>query len=320
MCRCSPGSEASISRLSGRDSRRSRKSSETRTASACLSDTGRTCQGVPTFETSPIEISAQLGLFPADSPASRSALPGSVGARMMTATSGRRCLESYERLHPDGSWQKTFLASCLLTEAWSSRLCYLTWSLRATKHSRWYVQLRARVPRTYDSECSSSAEPGMKPTPRASDGPEKSSHGRTWSTMDFNLHSYVKMWPTPRASDNDQGYRGDESSWKGQMRGETLHNAVKRMLPTPTAGMADRGDRGDLNTVVKGYESPSGHTSDKMLPTPAARDWKSGTGADHGKHAPPLSSAIGGSLNPEWVEWLQGFPIGWTDCEPSETP
>lgn len=22
----------------------------------------------------------------------------------------------------------------------------------------------------------------------------------------------------------------------------------------------------------------------------------------------------GGQLNPEWVEWLMGFPIGWTDC------
>jgi hypothetical protein len=29
---------------------------------------------------------------------------------------------------------------------------------------------------------------------------------------------------------------------------------------------------------------------------------------------------IGGSLNPEWVEWLQGFPIGWTDLGHSETP
>ena len=27
-----------------------------------------------------------------------------------------------------------------------------------------------------------------------------------------------------------------------------------------------------------------------------------------------------GSLNPTWVEWLMGFPIGWTDCEHSETP
>ena len=23
----------------------------------------------------------------------------------------------------------------------------------------------------------------------------------------------------------------------------------------------------------------------------------------------------GGKLNQEWVEWLQGFPIGWTDCD-----
>lgn len=27
-----------------------------------------------------------------------------------------------------------------------------------------------------------------------------------------------------------------------------------------------------------------------------------------------------GSLNPEWVEWLMGFPAGWTDLKPSETP
>ena len=28
---------------------------------------------------------------------------------------------------------------------------------------------------------------------------------------------------------------------------------------------------------------------------------------------------IGGKLNPDWVEWLMGFPIGWTDCGASET-
>jgi len=26
-------------------------------------------------------------------------------------------------------------------------------------------------------------------------------------------------------------------------------------------------------------------------------------------------SAIGGKVNPAWVEWLMGFPPGWTDCE-----
>lgn len=27
-----------------------------------------------------------------------------------------------------------------------------------------------------------------------------------------------------------------------------------------------------------------------------------------------------GNLNPEWVEWLMGFPIGWTELNASETP
>jgi hypothetical protein len=27
-----------------------------------------------------------------------------------------------------------------------------------------------------------------------------------------------------------------------------------------------------------------------------------------------------GLLNPDWVEWLMGYPIGWTDLKDSETP
>lgn len=27
-----------------------------------------------------------------------------------------------------------------------------------------------------------------------------------------------------------------------------------------------------------------------------------------------------GRLNPTWVEWVMGFPLGWTVCEHSETP
>ena len=32
-----------------------------------------------------------------------------------------------------------------------------------------------------------------------------------------------------------------------------------------------------------------------------------------------LATQVGGKLNPQWVEWLMGFPIGWTDCEDSAT-
>jgi len=58
-------------------------------------------------------------------------------------------------------------------------------------------------------------------------------------------------------------------------------------------------------------------------PTPTARDWKSGsqaTQAERGRVAgPTLAEWSGGQLNPPWVEWLMGFPIGWTACDASET-
>jgi len=33
-----------------------------------------------------------------------------------------------------------------------------------------------------------------------------------------------------------------------------------------------------------------------------------------------MRAGNGGKLNPRWVEWLMGFPLGWTDLEASETP
>lgn len=60
-------------------------------------------------------------------------------------------------------------------------------------------------------------------------------------------------------------------------------------------------------------------TKDGLLTTPCADD----TGYRKGKYAQggtALSTQIGGQLNPTWVEWLMGFPLGWTALERSETP
>jgi len=55
----------------------------------------------------------------------------------------------------------------------------------------------------------------------------------------------------------------------------------------------------------------------QMYPTPAARDYKemSGKGRQERKGNPKdtLPNAVGGSLNPQWVEWLMGYPVGYTD-------
>jgi DNA (cytosine-5)-methyltransferase 1 len=70
-----------------------------------------------------------------------------------------------------------------------------------------------------------------------------------------------------------------------------------------------------------------------LWPTPTARDYKGpcwNTPArdclDHAVERGETKSKTfpkpppdGGRLNPEWVEWLMGFPIGWTGCDASGT-
>lgn len=53
-----------------------------------------------------------------------------------------------------------------------------------------------------------------------------------------------------------------------------------------------------------------------MLPTPTVNDAKNnGNSASQHRHTPPLNAVAGGSLNPEWIEWLMGFPAGWTEVD-----
>jgi len=62
------------------------------------------------------------------------------------------------------------------------------------------------------------------------------------------------------------------------------------------------------------------HSQVKMLPTPTQHDGMGGPGTagrDGGKN---LRTAVGGSLNPTWVEWLMGYPAEWTDLKDSATP
>ena len=88
-----------------------------------------------------------------------------------------------------------------------------------------------------------------------------------------------------------------------------------RQWPTPTVC-------GNYNR--KGASATSGDglaTAVAKFATPLARDWRSGKAsqATHDRNSRPLSEQIGGSLNPTWVEWLMGWPIGWTDLKLSGT-
>ena len=105
-----------------------------------------------------------------------------------------------------------------------------------------------------------------------------------------------------------------------------MHAALKRgALPTPKAMNANGGGRGDLLTVLRGYETK--HAG--MLPTPTARDSRSGKASDetHGRNSRPLNEVVAkmsgnrsGRMNPRFREWMMRLPIGHTERKPPETP
>ena len=128
------------------------------------------------------------------------------------------------------------------------------------------------------------------------------------------------LWPTPTTQDNPQ-IKGKDK------RGTTLGGAV-RMWPTPTVACA-----------TGGQTSRGGNRKNELLlagaakahfPTPrAASKSGGGIGLDGGSGArkamverfgeEEAKALGGGQLNPPWVEWLMGWPIGWTDLKPLET-
>jgi len=122
------------------------------------------------------------------------------------------------------------------------------------------------------------------------------------------------MWPTPVAD-------GDRTTNFAQ-GGMSLGYAV-RLMPTPTVG-----DSKNAANATAGRAPGSNHHSGTTLvdfvriwPTPTQADASSGPGnASTDGGSDNLRTVVGGQLNPTWVEWLMGFPPGWTDCEPSATP
>lgn len=107
---------------------------------------------------------------------------------------------------------------------------------------------------------------------------------------------------------------GDSGSLAQEIySGFTAH----RMWPTPTQrDYKDGSAESCKNVPVNGLLGRAVH----FFPTVTACEWK-GRGPNSKQQGPTNTLGYtGGQLNPTWVEWLMGFPIGWTDLNPLETP
>ena len=117
------------------------------------------------------------------------------------------------------------------------------------------------------------------------------------------------------------------------------------MYPTPTAGCIEGGEQSSRiemtesgGFILRKKNKPEmtfgAKLSDamiyleKMYPTPLARDhkdigfnntWKLGTKSQNSMARQVLKdNKPGGKLNPEFVEFLMGYPMNWTKIDPTE--
>jgi hypothetical protein len=223
--------------------------------------------------------------------ASRYQSPGSRKAPTMTDGSGRNFGALWAFWDRDTSLWKMSQACLPLTTDTPSVRSSVTWPTSGmTVNGRCYP-----LP-TLARPISESAS-GLWPTPSSQESQptqefidevrssQKDTHerlylpGRKWHTQ-RTLSRVVHTWPTPTARDHKDGSYCPNVEVNGLL-GRAVWptpRANSAMAATITEG-ADPDRYPNLETVVK-------------------------------KRDP---SVVSGALNPTWVEWLMGFPSGWTD-------
>jgi hypothetical protein len=121
----------------------------------------------------------------------------------------------------------------------------------------------------------------------------------------------------------------DGGCWEQRTLEQTTRGTESGLLPngvdsfhTPnTKGL--NGGSNSMKALKKRQEKwaalNASDNKDRMLPTPTAHNAKEcNSPSEKNRNTPTLATHDGGKLNPMWVEWLMGWPLGWTDLKPLE--
>jgi len=253
-------------------------------------------------------------------------------AKKIQDTSGQILLELSKSANPLGLLEKTLVDTLNSVSTPSLR----TWRVLVTTQGHLLFQLHPSVHGTKGKESGLWATPNTMDhlPPRSPEGTKKLQEGhRKGRTKPSNLREQVdpetmRMYPTPRA--NEPG-----RTTKGYGRGlAELMEGKQQMYPTPRAcdleggvvknvdlrnGSFSRKNKKGVRYGVKLKDAV--HHLEKMYPTPTSSEHKyrlkGNSQASNCLEA--QARRTGGKLNPNFVEFLMGFPMDWTKVESEES-
>ena len=220
-------------------------------------------------------------------------------SRAREADCGKRCAESFARYDRDTrSWRT---AQCSLLEG--LELYSETWPKQGTMRNGWCWEQPTSELRTSGTESGFLRKIGRN----------------VWLST-----------PTCTMSERSQQFQGVNKLPTPKEFVKKWGNTPRHLIPTPTAcnapnkGANTKGPKSLLEVAQTGW-NPGEPWEGRMFPTPLSHNAKELTPCPSNKNrkTPGLGTlaaygALGapGRLNPAWVEWLMGWPVGWTDCEP----
>ena len=238
----------------------------TTTASESLPSTGPTFLDFATCGNAALTTFRRSISSAAASRVNPTALPESDKEAPTIATSGASSPESFANLNPDGYWLKTSQGYYQARMDGFLDVFSGTWPRAGMMRSGTAYRLLPLVPRT------AAIGSSLWPTPTTSTGgPERSKAQGRGSSTGVKLITAAHLWPTPRASPNE--------------------NRQRKPTPSQLAGKHGM----NLATAVN------------LWPTPTANRWSGLQSHGH--------NAILGTLNPQFVEWLMGFPLDWSKID-----
>ena len=288
-----------------------------------------------------------------DSLANHSALQEKEKEQQMIAISGMKLLESLPNVNRNGLLEKMLKDLLTSTTAWYSDRCKLIWKIKVSKSNVLLFQLQASVLGIKEKEFGLWATPNTMDTlpPRSEKAViRQMTTARKGSTKPSNLREQVDtetmkmygwMYPTPRAS--AAMTENMETIAKRNKYSSRLEEKIAlQMYPTPTASCqmdvvappetVQQNSKGwsvtrvgtgtkfgaKLNDVVNKIE--------KMYNTPTTNDAKNLTFPKSQTNRTSIVGNLiqqeqikpGGKLNPNFVEFLMGYPMNWTKIDQAE--